>query len=65
MLLFGIFVLILMCVAMPELMFICGLPFILMGLYLLGYVIKLKIKTGYYFPWEHREELKKKGVTEW
>lgn len=61
MILFGLFVLICMCIMYPSVIIIYLSPFIIMFLMILYEPIKNKIKYGYFNPWEHREELRKKG----
>ncbi len=58
---FLIFVTICICIIYPGLTVIILSPFIIMLGAILIYAIKNKITTGYWCPWEHREELKKKG----
>lgn len=61
MILFGLFVLICMCIMHPAMILGFFSPFIILILVILYGLIKNKIKFGYYMPWEHREELRKKG----
>ena len=63
--LFVIFCIILSCCECPPLILVYASPWIIGLIYLAIYAIRLKIKTGYFFPWEHREELKKKGIESW
>ena len=60
MILFGLFVLICMCIMHPEMILGFLSPFIVLILVILYEAIKNKIKYGYFMPWEHREELRKK-----
>lgn len=59
---FLIFVTICICIIYPGLIIIILSPFIIMLGAILIHAIKNKINTGYWCPWEHREELKKKGI---
>ena len=61
MILFGLFILICTCILDPTMILIVLSPFIVLILVILYEAIKNKIKYGYFMPWEHREELRKKG----
>jgi hypothetical protein len=62
MILFGFFCLIVACATCPLIIVPLVAPFIYMIGGALAHGIYYKIKYGYFLPWEHRDELKKKGI---
>lgn len=62
MILLLLFIFIVACVTTPMLIVVFLTPFAVGLLWIGAYAIRNKIKYGYCCPWEHREELKKKGI---
>ena len=60
--LFVIFCIIVACCTCPAIILVYASPFIAIFGWMVVCAIKEKIRTGYFFPWEHREELKKKCI---
>ena len=62
MILFGLFVLICMCIIHPSLLIVYLSPVVIFFICMGYHLIRWKIKTGYFRPWEHFDELYKKGI---
>lgn len=60
--LFLLFITLILCITYPLVAIPILSPFIIMLLAIGVHAIKDKIRTGYFNPTAHREELKKKGI---
>lgn len=60
--LFLLFITLILCITYPLVAIPILSPLIIMFLAIGVHAIKNKIRTGYYDPTSHREELKKKGI---